>query len=121
MLYAGIFCGMGELYLIEAPPVAYDSMCKDKKVGGLGIRDSEKWNLTAIGRLVWDVASKADKLWVKLVNHVYMKEQDWWCYQPRNNTSCTWRKICKVRDTFTAGYSDDQWMNSKLDTQVING
>lgn len=74
MLYAGIFCGMGELYLIEVFFVVYDSMCKDKKVGGLGIRDSEKWNLIVIGRLVWDVVFKVDKLWVKLVNYVYMKE-----------------------------------------------
>lgn len=89
----------------RSPHVAWESMCRGKKEGGLGIRDNEKWNLAAVGKLVWDITSKADKMWVKWVNHVYMKNQDWWGYQPNYETSWTWRKICKARDTFANGYS----------------
>lgn len=51
-------------------------MCKDKNEDGLGIKDCEKWNLVAISKLVWDVASKADKMLVKWVNHFYVKDND---------------------------------------------
>lgn len=40
-------------------------MCKEKKEGGLRIKDCEKWNLAVIGKLVWDIVIKADKMWVR--------------------------------------------------------
>lgn len=54
----------GKAVYNRSPPMAWDTMCKKKSEGRLGIRDCEKWNLVAIGKLVWDVPSKADKLWI---------------------------------------------------------
>lgn len=97
----------------RSPPVAWDHVCKKKNEGGLGIRDCKKWNLAAIGKLIWDIASKADKLWVKWVNHVYIKDHDWWSYEPKNDSSWVWSKICKVRDLFVSAYHEGESLHHK--------
>lgn len=48
-------------------------MCENKREGRLGIKDCEIWNLVVIGKLVWDVVFKVDKMWVKWVNYIYIK------------------------------------------------
>lgn len=66
----------GKIVANRTPPVSWTQICKSKKEGGLGIRDCDKWNKAAIGKIVWDVAINADSLWVKWINHTYLKNQD---------------------------------------------
>lgn len=51
-------------------------MCRSKKEGGLGVMDCITWNDAAVAKHIWNVVSKADNLWVKGANHLYMKGQD---------------------------------------------
>lgn len=69
------FLGDGKIVYNRSPPVAWSQVCKGKSEGGLGIHDSDKWNRATIGELLWDIAGKIDSLWVKWVNHTYLKGQ----------------------------------------------
>lgn len=80
-VYRNYLCD-GKIISNRSPPVALTQVCKTKKEGGLGIRDCDKWNKAAIGKIMWDVASKTDSLWVKWINHTYLKDQDWKIHQP---------------------------------------
>ncbi|KAM6543727.1 hypothetical protein CsatB_008174 [Cannabis sativa] len=45
--------------------VSWDRLCKSKAAGGLGLRNTIKWNEAALGKYVWAIATKQDNLWVK--------------------------------------------------------
>lgn len=44
-----------------------------KKRRELGIRECIIWNEAAIAKYVWHIANKENILWVKWVNHIYLK------------------------------------------------
>ncbi|XP_062094080.1 uncharacterized protein LOC133800129 [Humulus lupulus] len=44
--------------------VAWEEVCKSKKKGGLGIRNLEMWNVAAIGKYSWAMATHKENLWV---------------------------------------------------------
>uniref|UniRef100_A0A803Q3C3 Reverse transcriptase domain-containing protein n=1 Tax=Cannabis sativa TaxID=3483 RepID=A0A803Q3C3_CANSA len=77
--------------------VAWDYVCRPKAAGGLGFRNVQKWNMAALGRYVWDIASKKDCLFVKWSHNVYIKERDWWSYNAPLDCSWAWRKIVAVK------------------------
>ncbi|XP_059281208.1 uncharacterized protein LOC132034887 [Lycium ferocissimum] len=70
----------------KAPLVAWDVVCQPKKTSGLGATDCIVWNEATIAKYVWNIANKVDNLWVKWVNHVYLKGEDWWQYSPPQNS-----------------------------------
>ena len=67
--------------------VAWETICKPRKQGGLDIRRFYNWNLEAIAKYVWWISEKKDNLWVKWVHSIYIKQRDWMNYEPGNNTS----------------------------------
>ncbi|XP_074314107.1 uncharacterized protein LOC141649312 [Silene latifolia] len=103
------FLWEGEDKYSKAPLVAWNVLCQSKEYGGLGIIDSKLWNIAAIGKLVWWLASKQDHLWIKWVNNIYIKGASWWQYEPTNYSSWAWRKICAVKNTMQAGYVQGKW------------
>ncbi|XP_074266301.1 uncharacterized protein LOC141588773 [Silene latifolia] len=94
--------------------VSWEKVCSPKSEGGLGIRDSLAWNIAAIGKLVWWVYYNPDRLWVKWVNQVYLKGQNWKDYRPSGDLSWRWKSICKVKDKMDTGYLNGHWL---LDTK----
>lgn len=105
----------GKIIYSRVPPVAWDKMCMGKHEGGLRIKDCGKWNQAAIGKLVWDIASKADKMWVKWINHYYVKDTNWWEYEPKGDTSWSRRKICKIKTVMADAYDRDKWKQSTIE------
>ncbi|XP_074278553.1 uncharacterized protein LOC141602142 [Silene latifolia] len=93
----------------KAHLLAWHKVCVPQKEGGLGLRVSSVWNVATIGKLVWWLSVKPDKLWVQWVHHVYLKGQSWQSYNPSSDTSWHWRKVCHVRDTIKEGFSDGIW------------
>lgn len=88
-------------------------MCLPKVEGGQGIRDPTLWNIAVLTKLVWDIARKVDCLWIKWIDHVYLKGGDFWTYNPSANCSWYWRKLVKVRETMKLGF--DPNTNAWLD------
>ncbi|XP_074290439.1 uncharacterized protein LOC141617156 [Silene latifolia] len=66
----------------RTPLVAWDMVCCSKKCGGLGIKQVGVWNLAIVGKLVHWVFTKADRLWIQWVDHIYLKGQQWTDYSP---------------------------------------
>ncbi|XP_074278584.1 uncharacterized protein LOC141602176 [Silene latifolia] len=62
-----------------------------------------------LGKYVWWVAQKKDSLWVKWVNHIYIKHQDWWDYQAPCYSSWSWRQLCKVKSKMLPGFTAGLW------------
>ncbi|XP_019106874.1 uncharacterized protein LOC109135774 [Beta vulgaris subsp. vulgaris] len=87
-------------------------LCKPKKAGGLSIHDLMAWNCAAMAKYVWNIAEKADCLWVKWVYYVYIRDTDWWSYTPPTSTSWHWRSICKVREKVASGYRGNSWIHN---------
>lgn len=56
--------------------VAWDKICLPKAYGGLGFRCIGRWNRAALFKQVWAVANKEDSLWLRWINHVYLKGDD---------------------------------------------
>ncbi|XP_074300010.1 uncharacterized protein LOC141631207 [Silene latifolia] len=90
--------------------VSWEKVCSPKEEGGLGIKDSQSWNIAAIGKLVWWIYYSPNRLWVKWVNQIYLKGADWQEYQPSGNMSWGWKSICRVKDRLASGYQNGQWL-----------
>jgi hypothetical protein len=79
--------------------VSWDRLCKSKAAGGLGLRNTIKWNEAALGKYVWAIATKQDNLWGKWVHAVYIKKTNWWDYNSTIEGSWYWRQIVRIKET----------------------
>ncbi|KAK4422063.1 hypothetical protein Salat_2157200 [Sesamum alatum] len=66
------------LWNSKRAPVAWEQICHPKEEGGLGIRHIQSWNVALLARVLWNVHRKADTLWVKWVNEVYLRGASVW-------------------------------------------
>ncbi|XP_074293517.1 uncharacterized protein LOC141620582 [Silene latifolia] len=103
----------GEVDYIRTPLVSWEKICKPKREGGLGLKNDVLWNKAAVGKLVWWIASNSDHLWVKWINHTYLKGLNWQTYSPSTNSSWSWRKICQTKEVFTDAYTQQLWKPQK--------
>ncbi|XP_074315300.1 uncharacterized protein LOC141651489 [Silene latifolia] len=106
---------------MRAPNVSWDKCCTPKSEGGLGIKNSKIWNKALLGKYIWWRASKTDHLWVKWINHVYMKGTHWCNYDPPNDCSWTWKKIVHTMGSFKQAYTSDCWLASDKPYTIANG
>lgn len=105
----------------KSPPIAWDFVCKPKMAGGLGFKESHIWNYALLGKYIWSIASKEDNLWVKWINHIYLKNRDWKTYTPSSTASWYWRHLCKIKDKFRSGYSLNKWIFKDKGYTASNG
>ncbi|XP_074265598.1 uncharacterized protein LOC141588040 [Silene latifolia] len=68
-----------------------------------------------------ELATKKDHLWVKWVNHVYMKGCDWKDYHAPSDCRWSWKKIIHMKDKFKQGYVNDLWLNKTSSYSVASG
>ncbi|XP_074288855.1 uncharacterized protein LOC141614002 [Silene latifolia] len=93
----------------RTPTVAWSKLCTNQKDGGLGLRDEYSWNKAAVGKLVWWIQAHPSKLWVQWVHAVYLKGQEWEDYNPPQDASWTWKKVCKLKQEFQPAYHQNEW------------
>ncbi|XP_074297325.1 uncharacterized protein LOC141628035 [Silene latifolia] len=74
-----------------------------------------------LGKYVWWIAAKADHLWIRWVNYIYIKNHAWMEYKPTTNTSWTWRKICQVQEQLRDGFQGGTWSRNKGRYTVADG
>lgn len=87
----------------------------DQKEGGLEVIDCMIWNEATITKYVWNIANKADNIWVKWVNPIYLKGAEWWQYNPPKDSCLYWKQICNVKKKFVTGLSLPVTARSKVD------
>ena len=87
-----------------------NEVCKQKKVGGLGIRNIDKGNETAVGKLAWHVANLSESLWVRWVHGgVYTKGGNWAVFNPPITVIWSLKKICRIKDKPSAWISQGKY------------
>lgn len=111
----------GKVATNRSPLMAWDLVCRPKREGGLGITEYIRWNKAAIAKYVWNIAQKADNLWVKWINNVCLKDNDWWQYSQSQDCCWYWKKVCTTRDTFAPSFVENGWLKSKGNIQLIVG
>ncbi|XP_056695598.1 uncharacterized protein [Spinacia oleracea] len=92
------FLWSGHAYSSKPSSIAWERICCDKQSGGLGFRDVLLWNIASIGKYVWALATKQDNVWIKWVTSVYLKDGEWWDYQPNNTASWYWKQVCSTKE-----------------------
>ncbi|XP_074277627.1 uncharacterized protein LOC141601262 [Silene latifolia] len=74
--------------------------------------------------VAWDkvtLPKKEDRLWIKWVSDVYIKEQDWHCYTPPTDATWVWKNIFKVKDKLKTGYANGSWTVSPKGYSIRSG
>jgi hypothetical protein len=84
--------------------VGWEKITQSRKLGGLGIRTARDSNTAMLGKLVWDIHSKQDKLWVNLITQKYVGNQSV-LDVPKKAGSVVWNSIMKARNVLRGGYS----------------
>ncbi|XP_062085830.1 uncharacterized protein LOC133791939 [Humulus lupulus] len=80
---------------------SWNQVCLPKAYGGLGTRDGTSWNRALLARYIWAVSTKQDSLWVKWIQHVYLKGVNFWDYALKHDSNWYWRKLCHLRNRFS--------------------
>ncbi|XP_074290555.1 uncharacterized protein LOC141617271 [Silene latifolia] len=106
----------GDLHY-KLPLVAWETCCRPLDEGGLVIINCCDWNKAMLAKYTWWIANKEDHLWIKWVNAIYIRGQDWWNYSPSPSSSWTWRQICKVKEQFKDGFINDTWLGGEYTIQ----
>lgn len=92
-----VFLWTGKTGCSRRALVAWDQVCRPKAEGGWNLINMAVWNQAASLKLLWNLASKADKMWVRWVHTYYIKNQNIWDFQVPSK--CTWnlKRILKGR------------------------
>ncbi|KAF8388634.1 hypothetical protein HHK36_027311 [Tetracentron sinense] len=78
--------------------VAWESICRPKVEGGLGIRRISDWNNSSLLKRVWELASKGNSLWALWFRSNILWQESIWTIKMRRAPSWCVRSILKVRD-----------------------
>lgn len=61
-------------------------------------------DVAAMGKLLWDIASKKENLWVRWMFGIYLKDSDFWHHECPLTGSWYWKKLCEIRDILGTGF-----------------
>ena len=79
--------------------VSWRSMCIPKNKGGLGLIDLRSWNIGLLSKILWNIHSKKDSLWVKWIGHQYLGTTSIWERERREDGSSLFKKLMCIRDS----------------------
>ncbi|XP_058768778.1 uncharacterized protein LOC131642556 [Vicia villosa] len=92
------FVWTGKATVSKKSPIAWNSVCRPKSLGGMNIFNLCLWNDIALLKCLWNLSLKADNLWVKWVHAHYLKKKT--LMEADISNSCSWviKKIFKLRE-----------------------
>ncbi|XP_031108421.1 uncharacterized protein LOC116012890 [Ipomoea triloba] len=100
--------------------ITWDKICFPKEEGGLGIHDFKVWNTSFFSKVLWDIHSKRDSLWIRWVNSVYLNGSDVWDFCPNKRDSALFKKIFEARDKISLAKGGLQNAKEFLHNSVNN-
>ncbi|KAJ9536684.1 hypothetical protein OSB04_un000157 [Centaurea solstitialis] len=77
--------------------LAWESVCKPIACGGLGFKRLATWNRTLITKLIWDLVSKRQTLWVRWIWDNRILTGSFWSIVPKPSWSWIFRKLLGIR------------------------
>ena len=81
--------------------ISWKKICGSTETGGLAIRDIKNFNQALLLKLVWQLASGADKLWVQIFRAKYFTKIGFWAVKRRSDASPLWRAIQDLKGVFS--------------------
>lgn len=67
--------------------ISWDHICDPTSTGGRNIISLSNWNKATIGKLLWNVCAKKEKLWIRWIHLYYIKRRDVITFQPTTHSS----------------------------------
>ncbi|XP_058726861.1 uncharacterized protein LOC131598262 [Vicia villosa] len=112
------FLWSGTEVISKKAPIAWEQVCEPKNAGGLNITALATWNKATMGKLLWNIQAKADKLWIKWLDTYYIKGQDLNTWQVA--ATCSWvvKKIMDLRDTMS---QTEHWATAIHSGKYVTG
>ncbi|KAK4397985.1 hypothetical protein Sango_1274000 [Sesamum angolense] len=109
------------LWNFKRAQVAWEEICHPKEEGDLGIQHIQSWNVALLARVLWSIHCKADTLWAKWVNEVYLRGASLWEWQPKKGDSPLLRRLAEIRDRIITDFGSTdaaiqhmaEWTDSK--------
>ena len=79
--------------------ISWESVCKPKREGGLGLRSLKEANNVCVLKLIWRIVSHGNSLWVKWTQMYLLKNTSLWSITNGGNTG-SWirKKLIKYRE-----------------------
>ncbi|XP_020262978.1 uncharacterized protein LOC109838956 [Asparagus officinalis] len=78
--------------------VSWSKTCTGTIYGGLGIFSSIIWNYASAMKILWDIHSNKECLWIKWIQGTYLKHMDIWQVEIKNSDSWMWKQLLKARN-----------------------
>ncbi|CAL1404640.1 unnamed protein product [Linum trigynum] len=107
--------------------VTWESICKPKEEGGLGLRSARALNLAYLMKLGWQFLNNEEDLWVRVLHGKYVEHNgDGSVSFRQNSTSRLWKgmrealplvkqhTIWDIRNGRSVRFWDDQWLAAGL-------
>lgn len=97
--------------------IAWDQLCKSKRLGGMGFRDLHSFNLALLGKQCWRIITKPESLMARILQARYFPYGSFMDATAGARPSSSWTSILKARALMKMGlrvrigngYSTDPW------------
>ncbi|CAN1776729.1 Putative ribonuclease H protein At1g65750 [Linum perenne] len=108
--------------------VNWETVCKPKCLGGLGLRSARELNQAFLMKVVWGIITKPDELWAStLVSKYLVRTENGFALKRATGFSSMWRGVLKVWDhtlkgvywSIKNGHKTRFWTDRWLDSGVI--
>ena len=73
--------------------VSWNAVCSPQLEGGLGLRDIGLWNKNLCLKLIWNLFTKKDSLWVRWIHQYRLKDENFWSFDENKTNSSTLRSL----------------------------
>ena len=87
----------------KIPWVAWQKLCKEKELGGLGFKDIEKFNQSLLAKQAWRVWSEPNPLLSRLLRQCYFSHSSFLDCSVGVRPSFAWRSMLHGRDLMKQG------------------
>lgn len=78
--------------------VSWKEVCLPKREGGLGLKDLKCWNSSLLSKVLWNIHSKKDSLWIKWIHNEYLISSSIWERTAKKDDSPLFKKLLGIRD-----------------------
>ena len=95
-LLRGFLWCQGEMKRGKAK-VAWESVCKPKQEGGLGIRRLADFNNALMTTHIWSILTHKESLWVRWIHSYKLRGRSFWDVPCLGDVSWGWRKLLAIR------------------------
>ncbi|XP_052486358.1 uncharacterized mitochondrial protein AtMg00310-like [Gossypium raimondii] len=100
--------------------IPWQTLCKPKGMGGLGIRDVRLFNLALLGRQVWRLINNKDSLCFKVLSSKYFPDGNIFNVKKVEKASFTWTSIATAAEALKEGFGWQIGNGEKINIRADN-